>query len=131
MTRMAKTVREWMTRIPVEVDRREPLSLASDLVRRHGIRHLPVLDGYHLYGIVSDRDLTRAQSRKRPASGGLCLGDICERDVLAVAPTTSVGEVARQMVDRAVDSAVVRDGEFVVGIFTTTDALRTLGQLSS
>jgi hypothetical protein len=35
------------------------------------------------------------------------------------------------MVDRTVDSAVVRDGEFVVGIFTTTDALRTLGQLSS
>ena len=85
MTRMAKTVREWMTRISVEVDRRDPLSLASDLMRRHGIRHLPVLDGYHLYGIVSDRDLTRAQSRKRPASGGLCLGGICERDVLTVA----------------------------------------------
>ena len=44
-----------------------------------------------------------------------------------VRPDTLVDEVARQMLSRKVGSAVVIDGGFVVGIFTTTDALRVLG----
>ena len=37
-----------------------------------------------------------------------------------------IDEVAEQMLDRRVGSALVMDGGFVVGIFTATDALRFL-----
>ena len=39
---------------------------AHRLLREHGIRHLPVLDGDLLVGIVSMRDLLRAESDALP-----------------------------------------------------------------
>jgi acetoin utilization protein AcuB len=39
---------------------------AHRLLREHGIHHLPVLDGDLLVGIVSQRDLLRAESDALP-----------------------------------------------------------------
>lgn len=55
--------------------------------------------------------------------------EIWQEDVLSVSPVTAVDEVAQRMLERGVGSAVVVDGGFVVGIFTTTDALRVLSEL--
>ena len=59
----------------------------------------------------------------------LPIEEICQRDVLKVSPLTGVDEAARRMLERRVGSAMVVDGRYVVGIFTTTDALKLLGEL--
>jgi acetoin utilization protein AcuB len=46
-----------------------------------------------------------------------------------VRPDTPVDEVAREMADRRYGCAVVIEGGKVVGVFTTTDALRALSEL--
>jgi CBS domain-containing protein len=55
-------VGDWMTHDPVTVDASVDVAEARDLMLRRGFRHLPVLEGGVLVGIVSLRDLS--------ASGG-------------------------------------------------------------
>ena len=121
-------VQQYMTRIPMEVEQCQTVDEAIQLMRAHGIRHVPVMNGSHLKGIVSDRDLLQIRLNDKH-SGKHLLNDICQQDVLSVSPIAQVEEVAGLMLKRKVGSAVVVDGGFVVGIFTTTDALRVLSDL--
>lgn len=118
-------VSDWMTRHPEEVDRRDGLEKASRLMRDKGIHHLPVMDGGHLYGIVSSRDLDVVLTAVGTPTE-LTVGDVCARSPYTVSPLTPLAEVAQAMMERHLGSAVVVDGGVVVGIFTLTDALRAL-----
>jgi acetoin utilization protein AcuB len=120
-------VREYMTRLPMEVEQCENVAEALNVMKSHGIRHVPVMSGSHLKGLVSQRDILQAQIEHGDTLDDMPLKDIFQQDVLNVSPDTLVDEVARRMLEQKVGSAVVVDGGFVVGIFTTTDALRVLG----
>ena len=50
-------------------------------------------------------------------------------DVFTVEPGAPIGEVADTMIARKLGSAVVIDGERVIGVFTTIDALVALRDL--
>lgn len=50
----------WMTRAPVTVAPTATVRLALDRMLEGGFRHLPVLDGGRLVGVVSMRDLSRS-----------------------------------------------------------------------
>jgi CBS domain-containing protein len=53
----AHEVSSWMTREPMTVGPDEDVEKALDTMLRHGFRHLPVVDGGEVIGIVSIRDL--------------------------------------------------------------------------
>jgi acetoin utilization protein AcuB len=53
-------VKEVMTRDPVTVKKDDSFRYALKLIRKEGIRHLPVVEGRRLVGIVTDRDLRQA-----------------------------------------------------------------------
>ena len=55
-------VYSYMTPSPLTIGRDQTLATAHDLMRKHDIRHLPVLDGGVLVGIVTDRDLHLVES---------------------------------------------------------------------
>jgi acetoin utilization protein AcuB len=119
-------VREHMTHLPVEIDRCETVAEAVRLMDDHQIHHLPIMTGSRLRGIVSQRDVLAARLRQGDALDEMPLESICSADVLTVSPVTPVDQVAERMLARRVGSAVVVDGGYVVGIFTTADALRVL-----
>jgi CBS domain-containing protein len=52
-------VRDWMTRSPETIDVADETAHAAALMIHGGFRHLPVLDGGAVAGIVSIRDLMR------------------------------------------------------------------------
>jgi CBS domain-containing protein len=118
-----------MTHLPVEGERCETVADAARLMESNDIRHLPVMSGSHLQGIVSQRDILLTRVKHGDAAEAMVLEDICSKHVLKVGPLTPVNEVADQMLDRKIGSAVVVDGGYVVGLFTSTDALRTLRTL--
>lgn len=100
---------------------------AKRMMEQHEIRHLPVVEGQRLVGIVSERDLLAAD--RRAAGSGPRVGDICETDVYVVELTERLDGVLDEMIERRIGSAVVvREGR-VVGIFTTFDACRYLQRL--
>ena len=119
MKRHAPDVRQYMTRLPVEAERCETVTQAIALMRANKIHHLPVMSGSHLKGIVSLRDLSA-----NPGLADVLLEEVCQSDAVKVSPVTPIDEVVRELLRKETDNAVVMDGGFVVGIFTTTDALR-------
>lgn len=127
--RKTKPVRECMSRLPADVDRREPLSAAVARMREQHAHHLPVMDGSRVHGILSSIDLQALALGEHTNLEKATVGEVCTRDPLAVGPMTPVSEVAQAMLERQVSSALITDGGALVGIFTTTDALRLIAEL--
>lgn len=135
-------VQEIMLAHPVTatVDARVPDLV--QLLRRHGFRHIPILDGAALVGIVSDRDIKQAMTSAALASAGrererlvqeLTAGDIMTRRPTTIGPTAGVEDAARLMATRKISALPVTDGDRLLGIVTETDVLqlfvRALGVL--
>jgi CBS domain-containing protein len=129
MRKKALRVRDCMTHLPVEAERCETVVDASKLMAKQHIRHLPVMSGSRLTGIISEGDVLAAQLRWGAGADLKPLEEICQKEVLTVSPVTPIDEVTDRMLSRQVGSAVVVDGGYVVGMFTTTDALRLLREL--
>ena len=109
----------------------ETVSAAQKIMSSHGIRHLPVLDGKKIMGILSERDiiLGRAVYRDRAFEGNVFVKDICLFNECAVNADAHLDEVARFMSKARLDAVVVVENKEPVGIFTSTDACRLLADL--
>jgi acetoin utilization protein AcuB len=106
---------------------------ALRLTGQRGVRHLPVLDGNRLVGILSDRDLKRAMAS--PATSleaheltylldRLCVAEIMTRAVITIGPTSPIEDAARLMVLEKIGALPVTDGDRLLGLVTETDVLR-------
>lgn len=58
-------VRQWMTADPITAPPEMPLEEAAQVMLSHGFRHLPVVDGSNVLGVVSLRRVLGG--RRRPA----------------------------------------------------------------
>jgi CBS domain-containing protein len=56
------------------------------------------------------------------------VGDVMTRSLLAVEPAATVGEAATLMGERRAGSALVMEGDRLLGIFTERDIVKALGQ---
>lgn len=106
---------------------------AVRLTGQRGVRHLPVLDGDRLIGILSDRDLKRAMAS--PATSleahelrylldQLRVEEIMTRVVITIGPMFPIEAAARLMVQEKIGALPVTEGERLVGLVTETDVLR-------
>jgi CBS domain-containing protein len=59
-------VSEWMTRDPVTATSDTTTTEAAELMLSNGFRHLPVVEGRTLKGMVSIRDVLASGIRRRP-----------------------------------------------------------------
>ena len=110
------------------------LDLADDVMKLGRIRHMPVLDGDRLIGVVSQRDLLAASLSKaldfdakerRVFLKSVAVDEAMTRDPVTVSPETSAGEAAALLVRRKIGCLPVVDAKGVVlGLVTETDLLR-------
>jgi acetoin utilization protein AcuB len=121
-------VGSYMTATPFTIGPDRSLAEAHALMRAHLVRHLPVVRGGKLVGIVSQRDLMLIESLP-DVSAYVPVADALIKDVFVVAPGDPLGSVCATMAERKLGSAVVMDGDRIVGIFTVTDACRVLARL--
>ena len=121
----------FMTPFPYSVDIDAPLAEARAFMAKQHIRHLPVTDHGHLVGLVTDRDikLMLGPDFAYPQERELKVRDASVAEPYIVAASAPVDEVATEMADRHIGSALVtRDGK-LVGVFTATDACRALARV--
>lgn len=112
-------VSSWMSS-PVHTVR--PETTAGDavaLLRRHAIRHLPVMEGDRVAGVVTDRDLRGVPPETRVTA-------IMSRPVVIVSPRTAMEKAARLLFDRRIGCLPVIEEGKLVGILTQTDAVAAL-----
>jgi len=120
------TVADRMTKTPYLIGMEQSLRVAHDLMRNNRIRHLPVLHGGKLVGLLSLRDLHLVETFRDVDPETVRVEEAMSQDVYAVPPKTPLREVVSEMAERKIGSAVVIEGTQVVGVFTTVDALETL-----
>ncbi len=122
-------IEKYMTASVHSVGRSQSLSKAHEMMRKFNVRHLPVLEGGKLVGLVTERDLHLIETLRDVDPDAVAVEEAMSPEVYAVNPRDSLAEVALTMADRKYGSAVVMDGLKVVGLFTTTDALRIVAEL--
>ena len=118
-----------MTSSPLTIGPTSSLSKAVKLMRDHHVRHLPVVDGGRVVGVLSQRDILIMESLPGVNPTEVRVEEAMVRDVFTVAPDAPVGEVIETMIDRKLGSTIVCEGERVLGVFTTIDALHALHAL--
>jgi acetoin utilization protein AcuB len=106
---------------------------ALRLTSQRGVRHLPVLDGDRLVGILSDRDLKRAMAS--PATSldtrelnylldRLRVEEIMTRTVITIGRMFPIEDAARLMVQEKIGALPVTEEGQLIGLVTETDVLR-------
>jgi acetoin utilization protein AcuB len=128
---MAQTllVEDLMTRSPLTVEASKSLADAKRLMKRWGVRHLPVMDEGELVGLISDRDVKLIEAHSDTRASDIALAEAMTRAPWTVAPTTPLEIAVRHMARHKLGSSVVVDNKKVVGIFTSNDGLRALAQV--
>lgn len=102
------------------------LSRAHELMRDHQIRHLPVLTGGKLAGILSARDLAMFE-RGHGTYEDVTVEDAMVQDVYTAETNDAADQVVDALLVHRYGCAVILDrhGD-IAGIFTTIDALQML-----
>jgi acetoin utilization protein AcuB len=117
-----------MTKSPHSIGVEQSLERARAVRTEHRVRHLPVLHGGKLVGVISDRDVHLVESLEGVDPKLVTVSDAMSEAVYCVPPDTLLIDVAREMGDHKYGSTVVVSGGKVVGIFTTVDASRALAE---
>jgi len=119
-------IAEYMTPVPHTVGSEQTITFAQKLMEKHGVRHLPVLHGGELYGIVSDRDLGMIAGLNEVNPDKTTVEEAMTQEAYTVSKETSLFTVLQEMLEHKYGSAIVVEGVKIVGIFTTHDALKLL-----
>jgi CBS domain-containing protein len=101
----------------------EPVIAAVEQMRQRRIRHLVVMRGKEIAGIISDRDL----GALRP--GQAKVEDVMSAPAVSATPETTVRKAANLLRGRSIGCLPVmeKNGD-LVGIVTTTDLLERIGR---
>lgn len=124
-----------MTKDVITISPKEGLMVAKHILDEKRIRHLPVVSGGRLVGIITDRDIRR--NLPSPITGleiheisylleKLQVQKVMTREVISVTPETSIEAAANLLLDHKIGGLPVLDGERLVGIITEGDVLRAL-----
>lgn len=125
-------IRDYMTPAPEAIAPDLTLAQARERMFQLRARHLPVVQGGALVGILSQRDIALVES-----VGGdqeeLTVEQAMSPQPFSCGPDAHLHAVAQEMAEHKYGAAVVVEAEHpskVVGLFTTTDALNALASLT-
>ncbi len=134
------TARDIMTPSPATFDADARLSDAYALMQERNIRHLPVLRGGKLAGMLSESDIHDALpsilTLKDPEARKKALyltrvSQVCVKEPPRVRPDSPVVEVIALMRKSRAGCVPVVDGDAVVGIVTSGDLIDLLDRMLS
>ena len=93
-------------------------------LRRSRIRHLVVIDGSKVVGVLSSRDVENLGSMAQVDT----VEDHMTRPVVIASPETTLRKAADLMRGRSIGCLPILSGDELVGIVTTTDLLELIGR---
>lgn len=119
-------VEDLMTRELITLTRDDDLAQADTFMKRGRIRHLPVVDGGRLVGLITHRDLLRVYAdRTRDAAMTIRAGEVMTTGVATVNPTTRLRDALETMIDNKYGCLpVVDEAGAIVGLITQFDLLK-------
>lgn len=131
-------VGDWMRRSPLTISAGATLTQAKALLDQHRIRHLPVVEGEELRGIITDRDIRQASFPGPPGKPALetealldliKVGEAMNRNIITTTPSASIGQAAKLFTSHQIGGLPVLESGRLVGIITETDLLLALAEI--
>ena len=121
------TVKDVMTPDPMTLTPEATVGEAHALMKENGFRHVPVMEGESLVGILSMTDIGHLGATI-PAVRSRIVGEVMTRKPFTISCHERVEVAAAQMAVRKVHCLLVVDAEKLVGIVTTYDLLDALAR---
>jgi CBS domain-containing protein len=125
-------VRDIMQTKIVTIGVTERLSTVEDIMTLGRVRHMPVVHGGRLVGVLSQRDLLRASlselgsyasEARRAFLHAIEIERVMSAPPIVIDPDASVQLAARLMADHKIGCLPVVDGDELIGLVTETDVL--------
>lgn len=107
----------------------QTLAVAKTIMQEHNIRHVPVLTGREVIGVLTDRDVHFSLAVEKKPAESLRVEDAYTREPYIVTPNTPVDVVALKMAHDHIGCALIVEQGKLLGIFTAVDACRLLGEI--
>lgn len=115
------------------VQRTDTLATVVSLLKKHHVRHIPVVSGHKLEGIISRTDVNRLtfgalfegqEGADEAMINLLTIDQVMTTHPRTVAPNDTVREVAEIFAKEEFHALPVVEGDNLVGIVTTTDVIK-------
>lgn len=135
----ALRVRDYMTAGPETLSPDDRLLDAELMIRRAGVRHIPVVSGDQLVGLLTDRDVRRyapsildstPEEYNRIFEQTL-VGTVMTKEVATIGPDAPLAEAADVLYSHHRGCLPVMENGVLVGIITTRDLLRFAHEMLS
>lgn len=126
-------VKEIMKTQLVTLNADSKLGFANDIMYLGRIRHLPVVKGENIVGILTQRDLYRASltslltnwKENKEFLDSIKVSEVMAKNVITTTPDTTIEEAVQIMIDKKVGCLpVVKDKNRLIGLITETDVLQ-------
>lgn len=125
-----------MTTNVVKLNLKDDLTKAESLFKKHRIRHIPVVLGNKILGMLSYTDLLRISFADAvdddeeevdvTVYNMFSVEQVMARKLVKVSPETTIREVAEILSKNEFHALPVVEGDLLVGIVTTTDLIKYL-----
>ena len=123
------SVSRYMTKQPWTIRQTATLADAHRTMREHNIRHLPVVEGNDVVGMVSQRDLHLLETIADFPLDAVNVDEAMTARPFIVTGDTALDEVLDIMTEHKYGSVIVVGRDGVEGIFTAVDACRVLSDV--
>ncbi|MFY7670219.1 CBS domain-containing protein [Tenacibaculum sp. MEBiC06402] len=125
-----------MTDNPITLNSDDDLTTAEELFKIHNIRHIPIVQGRKVIGMLSHTDLMRVSYKDSieeyeaefdtVLNSEFTIEQVMTKNVVAVTTRTTIKEVAEILSKREFHALPVLENQDLIGIVTTTDLIKSL-----
>ena len=119
-----QTVADLMSETVIVLQHDEAIAGSVDDLDRFRLRHLPVVEGDRVVGVVTHRELVRALLRRQPGDPAPLVAEVMSTDVVTVAPDAPVSEALALLITRKTGCLLVVDARGLAGIVTEYDCVK-------
>ena len=134
-------VKRWMNKNVITIDEDAALPDATELMKIHDVRLLPVMRKHELVGVVTDGDIKKASASEATTLeihellylvNKIRIKSIMSRPAITVMPEHSVEEAAEILLQKKIWGAPVADDQNRLrGVITKTDIFKVLMALTA
>ena len=125
-----------MTQNVITLNSTDDLVLAEQLFKKHNIRHIPVVSGNEIIGMLSYTDLLRIsfadavyedeQEVDTVVYNMFTIEQVMAKNLVSVTSSTTIKEVAELLAVKEFHALPIVDDSKLIGIVTTTDLINYL-----
>ena len=123
-------VEQWMTKEVIKITKESLVVEVAELMRKHNIGCLVVVENETPVGIISERDIIRKVVAKKKDPEHTLVEDIMSMNIISVEFGTYIKDVSEQMVKYNIKKMPVVEHGKMRGIITSTDIVRIMADFN-